>query len=148
MDLKEHDLHLTYSEVGKRLKVYASDHRLLMECEARNSTVNNGTYGHWGNCPFGSFLLGHPVAKHEPAFGFWFIGVHDYDHHTALHDWGRGGIGIHGGGSGLGDPYAGHQGWVITHGCLRLPNADLEILVGHVKAAQAAGGRCFLTVSA
>jgi core protein len=33
---------------------------------------------------------------------------------------------IHGGGSGLPDPYAPHQGWVPTLGCLRMQNADGE----------------------
>ena len=31
---------------------------------------------------------------------------------------------IHGGGSGLPDPYADYQGWVPTYGCLRMQNAD------------------------
>ncbi|MDR3563356.1 MAG: hypothetical protein P4N59_18245 [Negativicutes bacterium] len=35
---------------------------------------------------------------------------------------------IHGGGSGLGDPFAPQQGWVPTYGCLRMQNADGEEL--------------------
>ena len=31
---------------------------------------------------------------------------------------------LHGGGSGLPDPYADYQGWVPTYGCLRMQNAD------------------------
>lgn len=31
---------------------------------------------------------------------------------------------IHGGGSGLSNPYADYQGWVPTYGCLRMQNAD------------------------
>lgn len=31
---------------------------------------------------------------------------------------------IHGGGTGLPDPYADYQGWIPTYGCLRMQNAD------------------------
>lgn len=41
----------------------------------------------------------------------------------------RPGIGAHGGGSGLWDPFADRQGWVITHGCLRYQNIDLETII-------------------
>ncbi|MGH3578857.1 MAG: L,D-transpeptidase family protein, partial [Mycobacterium sp.] len=41
---------------------------------------------------------------------------------------GRHGIGIHGGGTGLEDPYADEQGWVKTHGCFRVQNQDLRSL--------------------
>lgn len=41
----------------------------------------------------------------------------------------RPGIGSHGGGSGLSNPFGDYQGWVVTHGCIRFQNKDLENLV-------------------
>lgn len=41
----------------------------------------------------------------------------------------RPGIGMHGGGSGLANPFGDYQGWVITHGCIRFQNKDLEDLM-------------------
>jgi lipoprotein-anchoring transpeptidase ErfK/SrfK len=61
--------------------------------------------------------------------------------------YGRAGIGIHGGGSGLPAPFAARQGWAKTHGCVRVQNEDLTKLVKIVKGCLAAGGHVRLTVS-
>lgn len=50
---------------------------------------------------------------------------------------------IHGGGSGLPDPYADYQGWVPTYGCLRMQNADGVELSRMIIAA---GNNVILTV--
>lgn len=52
-----------------------------------------------------------------PAYGTFYITTGDYR-----------GRDIHGGGSGLDDPYDSYQGWVPTYGCLRMQNADGEEL--------------------
>ncbi len=46
---------------------------------------------------------------------------------------------IHGGGSGLSEPYAPYQGWVPTLGCLRMQNADGEELSNMIIEANEAG---------
>ncbi len=81
-------------------------------------------FGHWGRCPRGAYDLGAPVSLHDPAMGEWFIPL--------LAVAGRSGIGIHGGGSGLGTPFAPRQGWIPTHGCLRVQNEDLKWLAAHL----------------
>jgi RHS repeat-associated protein len=43
---------------------------------------------------------------------------------------------IHGGGSGLADPYAPQQGWVATHGCTRGQNADVQELGRRIQEFQ------------
>ena len=53
--------------------------------------------------------------------GNWFIPV--------LNVPGRSHIGIHGGGTGLTDPFESSQGWVATVGCIRMQNEDLNTLV-------------------
>lgn len=64
----------------------------------------------------------------EEAYGSFYITTGDYR-----------GRDIHGGGSGLPDPYAARQGWVPTWGCLRMQNEDGIELCGLINEAQDAG---------
>lgn len=147
MVLGPNDLHLCFDEPAESMTVWTGDHQKIFQCEARNRTVNEGE-GHWGHCPPGEFLLGSPIPKREVAFGAWFIPVLDYADHHAMRDFQREGVGIHGGGTGLPDPYAPKQGWQITEGCIRCQNRDLATLVIMVHARQQLGGKAYLTVSA
>ena len=52
-----------------------------------------------------------------PAYGTFYIRTGDAR-----------GRDIHGGGSGLSDPFAPRQGWLATLGCLRMQNEDGEAL--------------------
>ena len=52
-------------------------------------------------------------GAYGPAYGNFYITTHD----PRARD-------VHGGGSGLPDPYADYQGWIPTYGCLRMQNAD------------------------
>lgn len=45
---------------------------------------------------------------------------------------------VHGGGTGLPDPYAPQQGWRPTEGCTRAQNEDIETLCDAIEAYQAA----------
>lgn len=56
-------------------------------------------------------------GAYGPAYGTFYITTRD----PRARD-------IHGGGSGLPDPYADYQGWVPTYGCLRMQNADGVVL--------------------
>ena len=132
-----HDLTLVFDGFRNKLKVFAYD-GLRYEIKARNLTVNSPadelTFGHWGKAPPGDYGVGTPqkCSEDEIAFGPWFI---PFDGKPAT-EYGRGGLGIHGGGSGLPDPMAAEQGWLITHGCIRLQNKDLERLAGSIRYAQ------------
>jgi hypothetical protein len=72
----------------------------------------------------------------------------DWAECQAMHAYRREGIGLHGGGSGLPNPMASHQSppFVVTHGCLRLVNFDLEAVVKKVQASQKRGGMAYITV--
>ena len=59
-----------------------------------------------------------------PAYGTFYIKTGDPR-----------GRDIHGGGSGLPFPFAPRQGWVPTHGCLRMQNIDGEELSRRIIAA-------------
>jgi hypothetical protein len=144
--LSFHDLHMELDRATRLLKMWNVHHHEVMHCEARNRTVVDGQYGHNGNCPPGEFLLGAPVARGTVAFGAYFMALLDYPPHKAMAEWGRSGIGIHGGGTGLPFPFADRQGWQITHGCWRLQNDDLWRLVRRVQVAHLAGGKVFGTV--
>ena len=56
-------------------------------------------------------------TSNGPAYGTFYIMTGDPR-----------GRDIHGGGSGLEDPFAPRQGWVPTYGCLRMQNEDGEAL--------------------
>lgn len=146
MNLNPHDLHFVFDDTHNRVQCWNAAHENIWKAEMRNSTVNNGTFGHYGNCPRGLFLLGSTVAKKEPAFGFHFTPVLDFGPNKAMAQFGRQGVGVHGGGSGLPHWDAPAQGWVVTHGCLRLQNSANEQFVKLVHDAHAAGGKCYLTV--
>jgi hypothetical protein len=146
MDLKPFDLHIIFNDDSDLLKLFDATGRLVIQCECRNRTVGGDQFGHFGRCPRGEFVLGVPVKKKSVPFGFWFTPVLDYANNHAMRDFKREGIGIHGGGSGLPHPMDDFQGWVSTHGCLRVQNVDNQKIVEFVKAAQVKGGRAYLSV--
>ena len=95
-------------------------------CEARGEAVGNGPIGP------GVYQLGAPEFN-DPGdtqdlteMGPYFIPVNNVP--------GRGGIGIHGGGTGTAHPLAARQGWVVTLGCIRVQNEDLYHVVDNVGA--------------
>lgn len=62
-------------------------------------------------------------------------------------DNGRDGVSIHGGGSGLPDPWADYQLLTYTHGCVRVHNKDLvDKLTPLVRKCQKAGFTFYVTV--
>lgn len=145
------DLHLLLSRADRRLKLFDAGGTLLYTAEARNRTVNDlaPPNQRWAPCPAGEFILGRPVRKATAPFGPFFIPLLDGSsppHVMAENS--RSGIGLHGGGSGLAEPFAPAQSppWVPTHGCWRLLNRDLLWLVGRLQVMTAHGGACRVTV--
>ena len=69
--------------------------------------------------PAGTYIVSaeEPPAENSVAFGTFYITTGDSR-----------GRDIHGGGSGLDDPFAPRQGWTPTLGCLRMQNEDGEAL--------------------
>lgn len=125
-------------------------------------TAGEDAYGHNCKCPPGKYLVGTPVAcatrdadgtvtQHspdDPAYGCWFTPLDDIDPDDAFAKHGRAGIGVHGGGSDLPKPFALHQGWEYTLGCLRGQNADIEaVFVPFVTYIHGQDGVVTLTVA-
>jgi hypothetical protein len=146
MNLQNRDLHWEYSRNGNRLKCFDNKGGQILDVECRNRTTADGQLGHDGNLPPGEYILGVPVPKNTVPFGSWFIPILDAPEHSELSSRGRSGLGIHGGGTGLPSPFSPHQGWQVTHGCLRIQNAALIEVVHWVQSAQGRGGTCYLTV--
>jgi hypothetical protein len=118
------------------LKFFTGDGVLRMEFDCRNDAVGGDGYGHLARCPLGEYQLGAAEANTTPSdqtsMGLWFVPVIDIN---AL--WvtdGRGGIGIHGGGSASPSPLAPNQGFYPTEGCFRLLNRTLGAFAAMVKA--------------
>lgn len=120
--------HHEFSESQRTWKTYDFEtHELVFSCEARNETIANGQYGHYGNCPPGQYKLGGLSHMNTQPFGPYFIEVVDVN--GLWKQYGRAGIGLHGGGSCVVNWSAGRQGWCPTEGCIRFQNADLVTLV-------------------
>ena len=133
---------------------------------AHDVGVNDGTlpdqYGTKCKCPPGNFSLGFPQGcairlptsgvsvrnDDDRAYGCFFTPIYDTDPNGPLKQHGRAGLGIHGGGSDLPDPFALYQGWEWTFGCIRLQNIDNEMIFApFVKYILQNGGKVALTVA-
>ena len=134
--------------------------------EAHDVGVNDGTladpYGFECKCPPGTFSVGVPepcatrnadgtVTRHnanDPAYGCFFTLLSDKGPDGPMAQHHRAGIGVHGGGTNLPDPFALKQGWLETDGCIRLQNEDNEqTWVPFVKYILDGGGTVDLTVT-
>ena len=83
-------------------------HNDFFSKNGQHEALPNGTY---------SLNADTPPAENSPQYGTFYIATGDAR-----------GRDIHGGGSGLDDPYAGRQGWLGTYGCLRMQNEDGQVL--------------------
>jgi hypothetical protein len=139
------NLHFVFSSKAKKLKVYNYRGELFYQCRCCNETYNLG-FLHWGQCPKGTFRLGRAVVADLPAFGPYFIPLYDLSPTGPMHRHGRHGIGLHGGGSRLCQPFAEFQELLRTHGCLRVTNHDVKLLVKFVHKARKKGRVSYITV--
>ena len=153
--LKPGDAHVIFNGPARELKFFvvgdeSGQPRHTWECH--DVGVADGTesdpYGYKSKCPPGvMYPLGapQPLNPPEPAYGTYFTPIDD-DASGDMAKHHRDGIGIHGGGSDLADPFAPRQGWEWTFGCLRLQNEDNEQFVRSVAWIQSHGGTVYLDV--
>ncbi len=99
-------------------------------------------YGHNCKCPPGNYYLGDPQPcalrksdgsvsiQHDDdaGYGCYFTPLIDSSPFGGMAQHGRGGIGIHGGGTAAPDPFAEWQGYYDTLGCIRISNFNNERL--------------------
>lgn len=149
-NLKKNDIHIVVDAKGEKAKLFAfgeATPRWIIPVRCYGSTGNSWVPG--GDTPPGLYKMGIPekIPTNDPqinSFGYWFIDLIEQENQEINR--GRAGIGFHGGGSGLPNPLAPYQGWMVTHGCIRCQNADLEKVVNSVKYTQKNGGTAWLTV--
>lgn len=150
------DVHFVVSGRRKKLKCYyvdTLDHSSFRyQVEARCYGANGpGWKVPGGDTPPGPYRIGqiHHIGPDDPqaaAFGPVFLDLEELlDQERKF---GRAGVGAHGGGSGLEDPWhAAQQGWQVTYGCVRLQNADLLRVLETVQWVRKQGGQAWMTVS-
>jgi len=133
----EKDYHLVVSASTETAKMYSfSDGKLLWEKPALPMGQRSEWEKHSGDTPPGSYKLGQawyqyldpPNPKYDKPYGWICYDMVDLEGNED--NYGRAGIAIHGGGSGLpGNQYwAEYQKLVPTLGCIRMHNKDLLLL--------------------
>lgn len=147
--LKESGFDLLWEWNGTHNKCTVLDRggNRLFDCEMRNDTTRTRQDETEGPCPPGQFILARYLNVHSESMGAYFIPLLDLDEDGPMHKEGRHGIGIHGGGTGLEEPFAPEQGWVRTHGCFRVQNRDLDKLVEILRDTHHSGGHAVLQVT-
>lgn len=139
--------HIVFNGPSRLLKLFVADDdggtQLRHEFECHDVGVRDGVdpdpFGHECKCPPGLYYVGapQPLAPPERPYGFFFTPLYDNPLSNAFAAHGRSGIGIHGGGSDLADPFAARQGWEWTFGCLRLQNEDNATLAEYCRFIRA-----------
>jgi hypothetical protein len=148
--VKQNDVHFVVNANTRRLKCFDASGHLRWMAEAHCNGTNGSYNVFQGDTPPGLYKCGLPddvlpTDSDKASFGPWFVPLIEMEGQMSRR--GRSGIGVHGGGSGLADPfYALRQGWVPTHGCIRLQNEDVIRLVNTVKFIQRNGGTAWLSV--
>ncbi|HUI43523.1 MAG TPA: L,D-transpeptidase [Terriglobia bacterium] len=137
------DRHLIFNASHQQLKCYKADGTLEWHVQARGKGAGDSSQTN-GNTPPGLYLL--DWAEHmsrEKGYGPHRIHLNPVDLDKGKK---RYGIYIHGGGSDLKDPFAPQQGWEKTHGCIRVQNQDLGLLVSKVHDVHSKKAQLWLTV--
>jgi hypothetical protein len=128
------DFHLVVNAAAETIKAFTFEGKFLWErpCLAMGQNPNWRLRG--GDTPPSVYKLGvlyddRANGTMLRAYGWQFYDMIDCDNvrrEDGENTNGRSGVGLHGGGSSLADPFAPYQKLVATLGCLRMFNADLE----------------------
>lgn len=139
------DLHIVVNGEAKTLVAYTRGGTVVLKGEAHCY----GQHADWtrtnGDTPPGIYRAGVLYdTQGEAAYGRWCLDLEDLENQETGN--GRAGISIHGGGSNLIDPFAPYQGWLATHGCVRLQNAFLEMFVSLYRHTREQKGTVYVQV--
>ncbi len=139
------DLHIVVNGETQNLVIYNTAGKAQFQCKARCFGQHNDWTRANGDTPPGLYKVGLIYdTPGEAPYGRYCIDLEDLEGQETGN--GRAGISLHGGGSGVPDPFAPYQGWVATHGCVRVQNADLDIIVRQIKDAKKVSGVVYLSV--
>lgn len=153
------DLHAVVNGWERSAQVYDHAGKKMLQvearCEGQTGTLDppNGVGATWSrkdsDTPPGTYRVVRVerIPQTDPdwrAYGWVYLWLEPRGGAAAAI--GNVGIGWHGGGSGLADPWAAKQGWLITHGCIRSQNEDMVRLANLFEPALAAGRIVSLSV--
>jgi len=143
--MSEYSLHFVVNGESKNMVAYNRDGKSVFQCEARCYGQHNNWRAPNGDTPPGLYEVGVVYdTSGESPYGEYCVDLIDLEGQETGN--GRAGISLHGGGSGLANPFAPYQGWQATHGCIRVQNADLTRIVRMLKDARKKDAKVFLTV--
>lgn len=163
--VKPGDIHFVFRARSQRFLCFDDHGNKKWELRARGLGVaGDATPGHFtgtfGDTPAGVYQCYDPyhfqrnetitlpsgvIQQAWLVYGPWYVGLIGMEGQTDR----RPGLAIHGGGSGLGaDAYdKGNQGWVRTHGCIRLQNDDIHRVYSAVQWTVGKHHTAWLTVT-
>jgi len=143
---KAGDYHLVINAAAKTMKAYSfSDGKLLWEIPALAEGQDPRWWVKRGDTPpsvyyLGTFYDDKATGEMTTPYGWGFFDFVDCEGREDGN--GREGVGMHGGGSGLPDPFAPRQELWATHGCVRIHNEDVyRVRDLYLK------GRCWVSVT-
>lgn len=143
--MKDKDIHVVVNGDSQKLTVFSREGKNLFSCPARCFGQHNDWTSKNGDTPPGLYQIGVIYdTTGETPYGEYCVDLIDLEGQETGN--GRAGISLHGGGSGLANPFAPYQGWQATHGCIRVQNADLQKIVRLFKDVTKTGGVSYLTV--
>jgi hypothetical protein len=152
--MKQGDYHIVVAASQHHFQVYNYEGQLAFEDEVRcDGTAGPGWQQHNGDTPPGIYRLGTPVwtlstddfATVKAPFGPVFTPLIFLEGPFGAEL--RQGLGDHAGGSGLEDPMADEQGWVVTHGCCRFQGKTAKRIAYLVDALAKAGKYVYQSVT-
>ena len=149
-NLRPTDVHIVVNAKTKKIKFFDANGSMRGMIEAHCIGTGGAYTVYQGDTPPGLYKCGTPddvlsTDSDKSSYGPWFVPLVEQE--GQLSRLGRAGLGVHGGGTGLADPYyASNQGWVATHGCIRVQNFDLNHVASTVKFVQKNGGTAWLSV--
>jgi hypothetical protein len=123
------DYHLVANAASGTVKAYEFSGKLLWERPILLQGQHDQYWAVGGDTPPGVWYLGQlhndkANGTMDKAFGWMFFDMVDLEGREDGNN--RAGLGVHGGGSSLRDPFAPRQPLVPTLGCPRMHNEDLE----------------------
>jgi len=157
-DLKPGDVHVVVNDWESRwigeAKCYSAKGLLLWTIPALCKGVSGSRWqARNGDTPPGLYLAGELFVTQQSegikiwnAYGKHCIDMVEQENQERQHD--RGGICWHGGGSGAPNPMADKQPLLVTLGCVRSHNGDLEtIVVPLLEKLIKSGSKMWMTVN-
>jgi lipoprotein-anchoring transpeptidase ErfK/SrfK len=150
-NIQRNDYHFIVNSQQSTLTVYLANGNRVESVPAHTEGVGGSYDNPSGDTPPGLYKVDRVEEipandSYANAYGPQYVWLIEMEGQESSR--GRAGIGMHGGGSSLADPYyAGRQGWAATQGCIRLQNDDLLHICSLIRRCQGLGGDVWLTVN-